>query len=152
MWPKLAVSGEAVPEQVRNCYSEAIAVRKRSLNSFATNIRRALEAVCEDRGIVKTPLSKSLQKLAFSDQLAPRLNEITDVLRFVGNVGAHNDRGVTQGEAEVIDNCFRLLVEYFCEVPDQIRRLRRIVADVAENQLEEAGDSASKPPETGKLQ
>jgi hypothetical protein len=153
VWPRLVVSSEAVPERVRECYDEAVAVRQRSLNSFATSIRRALEAVCEDREIVKAPLSKSLQALAFSGELAPRLIEITDVLRFVGNVGAHNDRDVTQVEAEVIDRCFRLIVEYFYEVPDQIRNLRQRLAGIEGRQLgEPSKGSASKPTENGKIQ
>jgi len=135
--------------ELRDCYDEAVAVRQTSLNSFATAIRRSLEAICEDRGITDTSLSKRLQTLAFSNELPPRLIEITDVLRFVGNVGSHNDRNVTQAEAKVIDKCFRLLVEYLYEVPDQIRQLKQTLAVLAERQLKEPTDETpSKSGET----
>jgi hypothetical protein len=101
LWPDLTVVSEAIPERVRDCYEEAASVRQKSLNLFATGIRRSLEAMCDDRGISKAPLGKRLQTLAFSNELAPRLNQITDVLRFVGNVGSHNDRSVTKTEAKI---------------------------------------------------
>jgi hypothetical protein len=152
VWPESAVSSEAVPERVRECYDEAVSVRERSLNSFATGLRRSLEAICEDRGITNAPLGKRLQTLAFSNELAPRLIEITDVLRFVGNVGSHNDRSVTQDEAKVIDKCFRLLVAYLYEVPDQIRQLKQTLAVLAERHLNEPGnETPSKSGETGKI-
>lgn len=153
VWPESRVSSEAVPERVRDCYDEATAVRPRSLNAFATGIRRSLEAICEDRGITNAPLGKRLQTLAFSNELAPRLIEITDVLRFVGNVGSHNDRNVTQAEATLIDNCFRVLVEYLYEVPDQVRQLKQTLAVLAERRLNEpSNETSSKSGETGKIQ
>jgi hypothetical protein len=140
VWPELAVSSATVPQRVRECYDEAVAVRKRSRNSCATNIRRALEAVCDDRGIAKAPLNKRKQSLAFRGELSPRLIEITDVLRFVGNVGAHSDRDVTEQEVEVIERCFRLVIDYFYEVPEKIRQLKQTLAGITNEQLGESSD------------
>lgn len=153
IWPEVSVSSEAVPDPVRECYDEAVAVRQKSLNLFATGLRRSLEAICEDRRIPKAPLSHRLQTLAFSNELAPRLLEITDVLRFVGNVGSHNDRNVTQAEAKVIDKCFRLLVEYLYEIPEQIRQLKRTLAVLTEKRLTELNNDAELNSDgTGKIQ
>ncbi len=136
VWPELSDLSEAVPERVRYRYNEAAAVRERSLNSFATNIRRALEALCADKGMVKAPLDKQLQALAFANELSPRFAEITDVLRVIGNIGSHDDRDVTFGEAQIIEKCFRLLVQYFYELPAEIRHLRETLAALAERDLD----------------
>lgn len=135
VWPELSVSDEAVPQRIRDCYEEAVAVRARSPNSFATSVRRALEALCDDRGITKGSLAKRVQLLTLANELPPPLLEIADVLRFVGNVGAHNDRKVSKAEVEVIDKCFRLLIEYFYEVPGKIRQLKQTLAELEEGTL-----------------
>ena|SRR5450755_118846 len=116
-WPEAGGSHEAVPRAVRDYYEEAVVVRKSSLNSYAINIRRALEAICADRGIDSGPLGKRLQMLAFKDGLAPRLNDMTLLLKRVGNIGAHADRRVTGDEARLIDKTFNLIVDYFYNIP-----------------------------------
>jgi hypothetical protein len=136
VWPELPDLSKAVPERVRDRYDEAAAVRDISLNSFATNIRRALEALCADRGMVKAPLGKQLQALAFANELSLPFSEIADVLRVVGNIGSHNDREVTLDEAKIIEKCFRLLVQYFYELPAEIRDLRKTLAGLAEKDLD----------------
>src|SRR5438034_11793658 len=46
LWPERPISGDAVPAPVAAIYAEAAIVKRVSPNSFAVQIRRALEAIC----------------------------------------------------------------------------------------------------------
>ena len=50
MWPAKGELHAAVPDRVKEVYREAARIKKLSANGFANQIRRALEAVCKDRG------------------------------------------------------------------------------------------------------
>lgn len=134
-WPELAVAAEAVPQHIRECYDEAVGVRGKSLNAFAITIRRALEAICNDKAIPKGNLSNRLQTLSFNVELMPQFKQMTDVLRSIGNIGAHADRNVTKAEAEIVDRFFRLLIEYFYDVPQRMAELKEIWAKISAAEL-----------------
>jgi hypothetical protein len=153
-WPEAGGSHDAVPEAVRGYYEEAVLVRKSSLNSYATNIRRALEAICADRGIDNgIPLGKRLQMLAFRDELAPRLNDMTILLKKVGNIGAHADRKVTSDEARLIDKVFKLIVDYFYNIPNEIKQLQQALAGMPASQTSESTEEPNTENiSTGKVQ
>ena len=84
---------ESVPSAVANNYREAKAVQNVSPNAFAVLIRRALEAMCDDRGVPTGRLQQRLEQLAKRGEIPPILAEITSVLRTLGNSGAHNTIG-----------------------------------------------------------
>jgi hypothetical protein len=54
----------AVPGIVRECYEEASKVRVISPSAYAVLLRRALEAICDDRQVAKGNLQKRLGELA----------------------------------------------------------------------------------------
>ena len=152
-WPEAGGSHEAVPGAVRDYYEEAVVVRKSSLNSYAVNIRRALEAICADRGIDSGPLGKRLQMLVFKDELAPRLNHMTLLLKRVGNIGAHADRKVTDYEARLIDKTFKLIVDYFYNIPNEIKQLQQALAEMPAAQTSESTEEPNTENiSTGKVQ
>jgi Domain of unknown function (DUF4145) len=156
-WPEAGGSGDAVPAAVRECYEEALLVRKSSLNSYATNIRRALEAICTDRGIEngipRIPLGKRLQMLAFRDELALRLNDMTLLLKEGGNIGAHADRKITSEEARLIDKVFKLIVDYFYNVPNEMKQLKAELAGMPEAGMSDTPEKLNNESiSTGKVQ
>jgi hypothetical protein len=152
VWPDSGGSQQSIPELVRDYYQEAGVVRNVSLNAYAISLRRALEAVCTDRGIdTRPPLAQRLQLLAFKDEMATRLNGMTLFLKDVGNIGAHADRNVTQDEARLINKLFRLIVDYLYVVPDEITKLKSTWAKLHATPTSgspEATDSESSTTDT----
>lgn len=63
VWPKFRELQECVPITVRRIYAEAISIKSRAPNAFANQIRRALEAICKDRGATSRTLAQSLNEL-----------------------------------------------------------------------------------------
>ena len=53
VYPKTGRLHHSVPKLISNVYEEAFRIKAISPNAFAVQIRRSLEAVCEDRGAKK---------------------------------------------------------------------------------------------------
>lgn len=124
IWP---VSGldPAVPKIVGKCYQEAASIKNRAPNAFAGQIRRALEALCDNRGAKKGTLHIRLKELADKGEIPPILAEMTDVLRLIGNVGVHSvSQSVELYQVNAIDEFFRAVVEYVYVAPEKVKRFR----------------------------
>jgi hypothetical protein len=125
MWPDPGHLPRSVPEAIRNCYEEAARIKSLAPNAFAVQIRRALEALCEDRGQSAGSLHQRLQKLAATGEIPSVLAEMTDVLRLLGNLGAHaSTQPVRPGHVRAIDEFFRAVIEYVYIAPGKIREFR----------------------------
>lgn len=125
MWPDPGHLPPSVPEAIRSCYEEAARIKNLAPNAFAVQVRRALEALCEDRGHTAGPVHQRLQRLAATGEIPPVLAEMTDVLRLLGNLGAHaSTQPVRPGHVRAIDEFFRAVVEYVYIAPGKIRDFR----------------------------
>ncbi len=123
-WPSYGL-GPAVPGSVREIYSEATRIKSVAPNAFAVQIRRGLEAICKDRGAAKGPLVKQLEELSVRGEIPATLAQASDVLRLVGNIGAHaSDDSVHPLQANAIDNFFKAIVEYVYESPRRIAEFK----------------------------
>jgi hypothetical protein len=127
-WPKRDSLDDAVPKSVRSCYEEASLVRHRSATSFAVQIRRALEAMCADRGATGRTLQQQLHDLARKGEIPPVLAQMTTALRTIGNAGAHAGEGVRRAQVYPIDQFFRAVIEYVYVAPARLDRFRRELA------------------------
>jgi len=124
IWPHHAVP-RGLPQQVRTCYQEALRLKPVSPNAFAIQIRRCLEALCDDRGASKGSLGKRLKELSFKGDIPPTLSQMTDVLRVLGNVGAHDfETKLSAYDAAVIDRFFSSVLEYVYLAPASVSAYR----------------------------
>ena len=125
IWPDPGSLHRSVPRRVREHYEEAARIKNLAPNAFAVQIRRALEAVCEDRGTKKGTLQRKLEELSTRGEIPPVLAQMTDILRLLGNIGAHADeQSVKPGHVSAIDKFFRAIVEYVYVSPSIIRAIR----------------------------
>jgi len=88
LWPKFGLN-KAVPERIRDIYDEASRIEHTAPNAFAGQIRRALEAICSERGATKGTLVENIQELANRGEIPKTLVEASDLLRLIGNIGVH---------------------------------------------------------------
>ena len=125
MYPKSVELNDSVPDVVRKCFAEAARVQNVAPNAYAVMIRRALEAICDDRGIAKGTLVKRLEALVKKGEIPPTLAEITSVLRVLGNVGAHDTtQSVTVPQTWSMDEFFRAVIEYVYVAPSKLRKFK----------------------------
>ncbi|MFL6232564.1 MAG: DUF4145 domain-containing protein, partial [Thermoanaerobaculia bacterium] len=86
VWPTVGKLHKSVPSAVQCCYEEAVAIKTRAPNAFANQIRRALEALCKDRGASNKTLAQNLKELCDRGEIPPPLGMMTDILRMLGNI------------------------------------------------------------------
>jgi hypothetical protein len=136
---------KSVPAQVASNFSEAKRIQTISPNAFAVLVRRALEAVCDDRGVAQETLAKRLAALAHKGEIPPVLAEISSVLRTLGNSGAHNTtQGVTVPMTWAMDEFFRALVEYVYVAPFRLQEFKKKSGSIGtEGATEATGEKGS---------
>ena len=128
IWPDPGVLHQSVPKTIAVCYSEAARIKNLAPNAFAVQIRRAVEALCDDRGAKKGNLQSRLQDLASRGEIPPILAEMTDVLRLLGNIGAHAaDQNIKPGHVPAIDNFFRAIIEYVYVAPSKLNEFQEMM-------------------------
>jgi len=138
VFPESGELHRAVPEAIRPVYSEAWRIKKIAPNAFATQIRRALEAVCEDRQTARGSLAVRLKQLAERGELPPNLVEVAGVIRLLGNIGAHAEgQRVHPLHVRALDYFFRAVVEYVYVAPSKLEVFRKTMQE-AERQVEES--------------
>lgn len=125
IWPDPGFFGWGVPNLIKAIYEEASRIKNLSPNSFAVQIRRALETLCDDRGAAEGNLFDRLKSLANKGEIPPVLSEMSDILRLIGNIGAHaTQQDVKPGHVPVIDEFFKAIIEYVYVAPKKIKQLR----------------------------
>jgi hypothetical protein len=149
-WPTPAELPSVVPDVVRACHAEAAQIKGTSPAAYAVLIRRALEALCDDQNAAKGPLATRLHDVAFRNEMPRVLVEMSDVLRLLGNVGAHNDKWkLSEHDVEVMDQFFKAIVEYLYIGPDRLRRYREALQALTkhsvDSEAEPADDDAQRP-------
>lgn len=125
IWPDPGILHQSVPKAIAECYSEAARIKNLAPNAFAVQIRRALEALCDDRGAKKGNLQSRFQDLASRGEIPPVLAEMTGVLRLLGNIGAHAAvQNIKPGFVHAIDVFFRAIIEYVYVAPSKLKEFQ----------------------------
>lgn len=115
-----------VPANVLRLYEEAWPLRHRAPAAFIGQVRRLLEYVCKDQDASGKNLFSQLQDLSTKGVFPGYFSQITDLLRKVGNMGAHAaQEELTIWDAELIDDFFRSIVEYVYIAPARIKRMEQ---------------------------
>ena len=74
-FPSKSELDDSVPVAVREAYAEACRIQNIAPNAYAVMLRRALEAVCHDRGVSEDTLYKGLMVLVQRGELPATLAE-----------------------------------------------------------------------------
>jgi hypothetical protein len=116
----------SVPGTIRQAYAEAARIQNIAPNAYAVMIRRALEAVCDDRKVQNGSLQRRLAILVERGELPATLAEMTTMLRTLGNAGAHYTvKAVTVPMTWGMNEFFRAIIEYVYVAPNKIEEFRK---------------------------
>jgi len=126
VYPESGKLHRSVPSVVAEIYNEAARIKTAAPNAYAVQIRRALEAICEDRGSQNGTLQKRLKELSDKGEIPSLLAQVSDALRLLGNVGAHvTAESVKPWQVYTIDDFFRAIVEYVYVAPSKLREFQK---------------------------
>jgi len=132
LWPPSDDLPDHVPEAIRALYAGALKVKSHP-DSFVVQLRRTIEAICIDLGArnydqdgLHINLVGMLDELERRDGFSATVRDILHQIRYLGNVGAHSiDETVDPSVAQILDELFRLLVQYIYEMPRKLDILKR---------------------------
>ncbi len=117
---------DCVPDRVVKLYELSWPLRHIAPSAFAVQVRRALEFICNEQGATGGTLFQKLKVLVANKTFPGHFEEMTDLMRKVGNLGAHaGDDDVDFWDAELLDEFFRAVVEYVYIWPSRIERLKQ---------------------------
>jgi len=116
VWPRSGALQFPTPEHIQELHANALLLKVRSPEAFAVQMRRALEAVCHDRG-QSGSLNQMLRALKEAGQIPASLSALGDVVRLTGNSGAHAGGSVTTYQTDLIERFLRMIVEYIYVAP-----------------------------------
>jgi Domain of unknown function (DUF4145) len=141
VYPAKTLISRSIPQKVADAYSEALRVRERSPNAFALLIRRALEIVCADQGVIGKNLAHRIKLLSDRGDLPPVLAEATELLRLIGNIAAHGDeKSAHPLYVRIIDEFFIAIVEYLYISPKKIAEFRKRLEVLQAPRISDAAD------------
>ena len=122
--PHTLEPSQPIPEKVLQLYREVWPLKHRAPSAFVGQVRRLLEFICVDQKAHGKDLFAKLQDLSQKGVFPGYFSNITDLLRKVGNMGAHAaEDELNIWDAELIDDFFRSIVEYVYIAPARIRRM-----------------------------
>ena len=115
-----------IPDRLWKTYENAWHLRLTSPSAFAGQIRRALEILCEEQGVTGKNLYSQISQLAERGILPTELLvDATDLIRKLGNIGVHSsEKDVDYWDAELLDDVFRIIVEFVYVTPSKVARLK----------------------------
>jgi hypothetical protein len=129
MWPTntLDLDSFGIPKDILDTYAEASKIKFIAPNAFAVLMRRALEVICIDQGISeKKSLHESLKKLTVLGKLPPLLSEVSNIIKIIGNAGAHAvGAPIYRTHVLAIDDFFRLVLEYLYVAPNKLEKFKK---------------------------
>jgi hypothetical protein len=131
VYPRVPEFGNEVPASVQKIYAQAKKCKQSAPIAFAVLIRKALEAICIDRGVQadtnkKKNLYSRLAVLVERGDIPPTLAKMSDVLRTIGNTAAHDSPDeVTVPMTWAIDEFFEAIVEYVYIAPAKLEKFEK---------------------------
>lgn len=124
-YPNKRVLPKDIPQEIRTSYIQAERVKHISPNAYAVLMRRILESICVDKKAVGKTLFDKLKFLGTKNVIPPILGDASDILRKIGNIGAHAGEEVSEDLISSIDSFFNILVDYLYVIPGKISEIKK---------------------------
>lgn len=115
---------DPVPEAIAKIYNEAKKIEKISPISFAVMGRKVIESIAMDRNAKGKDLKQKIKDLAAKNIIPDILYKMSDAVRVLGNLGAHDiNIDISSEEAKILDEFMVALIEYVYIAPKKIEDL-----------------------------
>jgi len=120
----------ALPSRVQERLGEALRVKRIDAGFYAVAIGRVLETICNEEGASGRNLDAKLRNLATTHSIPGPLLEITDELRKLRNLGAHDDdMAVAHEDVPLIEALAESLLEYLYRGPARLAAIREALVE-----------------------
>ncbi|MFD3447444.1 DUF4145 domain-containing protein [Microbacteriaceae bacterium 4G12] len=114
-----------MPNNVAKAFESALKVRQIDGEIYASAIRRTLEMMCKDKGEEGRNLYSMLKALSDKGMLPPILNDMSSVLREIGNAAAHADEDNFHHDlVPSMIEFTNIILDYVYNLPKQIKTIQ----------------------------
>lgn len=125
-YPRQSEFSDAVPEQICTTYEEAVKIKSISSMAFTVLARRVLEEICANQGVTGGNLAQAIKEMAKKGVIPNTLAEASDLVRLVGNAGAHaSTLNINALHASAIDDFIKAIIEYPYVAPARIDEFKK---------------------------
>ncbi|WP_409177485.1 DUF4145 domain-containing protein [Brevibacillus fortis] len=125
VYPPVTFDKSGIPENVKKSFEAALRIKNTEGTLCAIGIRRTLEIMCKDKQANGDSLYEKLKDLSDNGVLPPILNEMTTVLRKLGNEAAHGDE--REFSSELVDSMVKfthVILDYVYVLPDKLGEIQ----------------------------
>lgn len=121
LYPAKKRTPKGLPPSIKAEYAKAQLLKKIDVDSYAVKLRRVLEMVCDDQGAKDGNLSDRLFDLSTKGEIPPKLKDVAQRLRDLGNFGAHASSGeLSESEVPILDDLIEALLVYLYSAPSLV--------------------------------
>lgn len=118
VYPQKKEKWVGIPETVRTALIEAEKVKHHSVVAYVIMACRVLESIAVERGLTNRSLARALMRLSENGTIPPLLAEAAEIIRELGNAGAHSSGEQFDGfHIYMIDTFLPLLIDYIYITP-----------------------------------
>jgi hypothetical protein len=125
LFPAERMVSDKVPKEISNAYKEAIKVKKISKYAFVILVRRALEIICKHEKTEGKNLPEKIKDLGQKNIISPKLADMADLIRLIGNSSAHaSDIKIDDYDIDILEDFFVAIIDYVYSVHEKIELLK----------------------------
>lgn len=125
IYPEVKNITNYLPEEIKKIYIEAQKIQNISATSFAILIRKSLEQICKEQQARGTNLSEMIKDLSIKNVLPKKMNELANIVRYIGNVSAHNVSQIDFWDVELLGQLFNFICDYIYVIDNKIEMIKR---------------------------
>jgi len=125
LFPAEKIVSDKIPKNIAMAYREALKVKKISKYAFIILIRRALELTCKVEKAKGKNLSQQVKDLGGKGILPIKLTDMAEMIRLIGNMGAHSDVSINDHEMNLFEDFFLAIIDYLYLTHVKIEQLRK---------------------------
>ncbi|TCP28785.1 uncharacterized protein DUF4145 [Scopulibacillus darangshiensis] len=125
IYPNVTADMKHLPEDVKGAYESALKVKNIDHAICALSLRRTLEIMCKQKGAKGDSLYKKLKFLSDKGTIPPILDNISLIIKDLGNEAAHGDEAIF--DKNIIDSMIRftnIVLEYVYLLPRELKRIQ----------------------------
>ena len=130
LYPIKTIEMKNTPKEIKNKFEGAIKNYNIDNEICIMALRMVLELICKEKGVTGNKLYLQINELASKGVFPAELKDCSDLIRLLGNAGAHSDVGkISKWEIKDCISFVEFIIMYLYEIPLKINKLKEKYKD-----------------------
>ena len=124
LYPANALPVKSIPDNIKRSFESAQKSKNIDIELCAMALRKTLELICIEKGAIKGSLEDKIKVLVSQGVFTQVISDVCDIIRKVGNQGAHSDGlGIPTYMVDELFEHMKLILSYFYALPVSVKAL-----------------------------